>query len=78
MESNLRRLGALCFCVLFLLGIVSMGLVAASMVASGGFLPEEPYQTVIHVLVIAMAAWMVLRGEDCAPEWLSEPALAST
>src|SRR6476620_10970351 len=32
----------------------------------------------LRVLALFTAAWMVLKGEDCAPELLSEPAFAST
>jgi hypothetical protein len=59
MQPELRRMGIWGGGVLSLFGLIYMGLVAASMIAAGGFLPGEPYQTIIHILVIIMAAWMV-------------------
>jgi hypothetical protein len=80
MEPGLRKMGVWGSGVLALFGIVYMGLVAAAMVAAGGFLPVEPYQTVIHVLVILMAAWMVFVWAvlyRAAPEKNKVPALVS-
>jgi len=55
----MAKTGAWSSGVLAGLGIVYMGLVAGSVIAGGGLMPGEPWQTVIHVLVMIMAGWMV-------------------
>jgi hypothetical protein len=59
MEPHLKAMGMWGGGVLAVFGVIYMGLVTASMISAGGFLPGEPYQTFIHILVMVMAAWMV-------------------
>ena len=55
----MAKTGAWSSGVLAGLGVLYMGLVAGSVVSGGGLMPGEPFQTIIHVLVMLMAGWMV-------------------
>ena len=58
-RHQIRRMGFWSGIILVILGLAYLGLIAAMILTGSGFPPIEPFQTLLNILVMITAAWMV-------------------
>ncbi len=57
--DQVRKTGFWCGVGLVALGLIYLGLIVTMMLSGSGFPPDEPFQTLVNVLILFTAAWMV-------------------